>query len=82
MSMAGVSEQGTHISAPPMHCPSYPQAVTSAQHQDLTVGSAALFYAEGSSHPSMRMQVEAWARVALDGAWHKRGPPSPSSVAI
>jgi len=36
---------------------------------------AALLFAGVVSHPAQFAQVEAWARVARDGARQKRGPP-------
>jgi hypothetical protein len=45
-------------------------------HETLALASAAAFYAGVVSHPAQFSQVEAWARVALDGARQKRGPPS------
>ena len=68
--------QGTHVSAPPMRCPAYPKAVSPSRHLDLSLDAAALTFAEAVSHPAIRRQTEAWARVALDGARQKRGPPA------
>jgi hypothetical protein len=66
---------GTHLLARPNCCPLYPKAIAQSQHHDLSFNVAALLFAEAVAHPAIRRQTEAWARVALDGARQKRGPP-------
>jgi hypothetical protein len=67
---------GEHFTPAPMTCPLFPKAVSPVPHQTLFCDQAALLYAEVLSHPALARQTEAWARVALEGARHKRGPPS------
>ena len=73
---AMLNGSGEHFTSSPMKCPLYPKAVSPVPHQTLFCDRAALLYAEVVSHPAQTMQTEAWARVALEGARHKRGPPS------
>jgi len=64
------------LSAIPQHCPSYPAVVTQIKHGDLSLHAASLIFAEIVSHPSVKTQTQARARVALDSSRQKRGPPS------
>ncbi len=68
--------QGEHLVAAPSKCPMFPKAVSPTAHQNLSFDQAAVLYAEVVSHPALHRQTEAWARVALEGARHRRGPPS------
>ena len=68
--------QKHHLTAPMDCCPSYPKAISQSQHQDLSFNTAALLFAQVVSHPAMHQQTEARARIALDGARQKRGPPA------
>jgi hypothetical protein len=72
------SSSSINVSTIPQKCPAYPAAVTQIQHGDLSSHTASLIYAEIVSHPSVRTQTEARARVALDRSRQKRGPPSSS----
>lgn len=56
-------------------CPAYPAAVTQVQHGDLSCSTASLAFAEIVSHPAIKAQTLARARVALDRSRQKRGPP-------
>lgn len=67
---------GEHFTSEPTKCPLFPKAVSPVPHQTLFFDQAALMFAEAVSHPALSRQTEAWARVALEGARHKRGPPS------
>jgi hypothetical protein len=67
---------GRHFTAPQSTCPMMPKAVAPAHRENAALAVAAMFYAGITSHPAQFHQVEAWARVALDGARQKRGPPS------
>ncbi len=69
-------EHGDHFTTPRTTCPIFPKAVAPAHHEISSLAPAAVFYAAITSHPAQFHQVEAWARVALEGARHKRGPPS------
>jgi hypothetical protein len=60
----------------PSCCESFPRAVSPSNHQDLTLDTAALSFAEVVSHPAIHRQTEARARVALDRSRRKRGPPA------
>jgi len=66
----------TNLSAIPQRCPAYPAVVTPVRHGNLSFPSASLIFAEIVSHPAIKLQTEARARVALDRACHKRGPPT------
>lgn len=68
--------QGQHLMAAPSKCPMFPKAVGPTAHQSLTFDQAAVLYAEVVSHPALHRQTEAWARVALEGARFRRGPPA------
>jgi hypothetical protein len=70
------SGNGGRFTSEPTKCPLFPKAVSPVPHQTLFCDRAALLYAEVLSHPAQTPQTEAWARVALEGARHKRGPPS------
>jgi hypothetical protein len=67
---------GTSLSAIPPRCPAYPAAVTQIRHADLSFHAASLIFAEIVSHPAIKLQTEARARVALDRGRQKRGPPT------
>jgi hypothetical protein len=71
-----LSGPGTSLSAIPQRCPAYPAMVTSARHGDLSFYTASLIFAEVVSHPSVKGQTDARARVALDRSRQKRGPPT------
>ena len=57
-------------------CPMCPRSVTSGHGERVGVVAAALIFGEVVAHPGVRRQVEARARIALDRARHKRGPPA------
>lgn len=67
---------GTQVNVVPAKCPFYPTAANTAQHHELSFHTAALAFAEIVSHPAIHLQTEARARVALDCARQKRGPPA------
>ena len=67
---------GVHFTPVPMKCPLFPKALSPVPHQTLFFDRAALPFAEALSRPALARQTEPWARVALDGARHKRGPPA------
>jgi endonuclease/exonuclease/phosphatase (EEP) superfamily protein YafD len=54
----------------------FPKAVAPAHAETYALAPSAAFFAGVASHPAQFQQVEAWARVALEGARHKRGPPT------
>jgi hypothetical protein len=58
------------------HCPLFPHALASFDHQNLALHTAQAIFAAVVSHPAEHRQIEAWARVAEAGARHKRGPPT------
>jgi hypothetical protein len=76
MEQATALTQGTHFNPVPDCCPQYPKAISPAPHHYLSFNAAALLFAEVVSHPATHAQTEAWARIALDGARQKRGPPA------
>jgi hypothetical protein len=67
---------GRHFTIVRSKCPMFPQATVAVHHETLSLHAPALLFAEVLSHPAQFRQVEAWARVALAGARHKRGPPT------
>jgi hypothetical protein len=73
-------EAGQHVTVVHSNCPMFPKALAPAHHETLSIHLAAALYAEVLSHPAQFRQVEAWARVARDGARQKRGPPTASAV--
>ena len=64
-----------HLTTVPTRCPLFPKAVIPIPHQTLAFYHPALLFSEVVSHPAQHRQTEAWARIALEGAQHKRGPP-------
>jgi hypothetical protein len=66
---------GLHFNTVHSQCPMFPRALTAAHHEPLCLVRAAMLFAEAVSHPALHRQTEAWARVALQGARYKRGPP-------
>jgi hypothetical protein len=74
-SPANSSGSGLSFSAIPPRCPAYPAAVTPVRHGDLSFHAASLIFAGIVSHPVIKPQTEARARVALDLSRQKRGPP-------
>jgi hypothetical protein len=76
MQSADSSGNGIILSTIPQHCPYYPAVITQIRHGDLSVRSASLTFAEIVSHPAIKRQTEARARVSLDRTSQKRGPPT------
>jgi hypothetical protein len=76
MQQAESSGPGVSLSAIPQRCPAYPAVVTQVRHGDLSVHAASIIFAEIVSHPSVKTQTQARARVALDRSRQKRGPPT------
>jgi hypothetical protein len=73
---AAALSRGEQLPAAYGICPMFPATPGLSHHSQLTFDRPAMFYAEALSHPAQHRQTEAWARVALAGARHKRGPPS------
>jgi hypothetical protein len=69
------SAPGINLFAIPQHCPSYPAVVTQARHGDISFHATSLIFAGIVSHPCVKPQTQARARVALDISRQKRGPP-------
>jgi hypothetical protein len=69
---------GTQLKATPVPCPDCPSAAPVSVHFQLGLSSAHALFAEISAHPAIHAQTEARARIALDRAWRKRGPPASS----
>ncbi len=76
MRPVGASSSETSVSDLPQRCPAYPAVVTSVRHGDLSFHTASLIFAGVVSHPTVKPQTEARARVALDLSRQKRGPPA------
>jgi hypothetical protein len=70
------ADVGINLSAIPQHCPAYPTVVTSARNGDLSFHTASLIFAGIVSHPTVKPQTQARARIALDISRQKRGPPT------
>jgi hypothetical protein len=66
---------GNHFTPVPSKCPLFPKAVSPVPNQVLYFDQAAVLSDEFLSLPTQSRQPEASARVALEGARHKRGPP-------
>jgi hypothetical protein len=66
---------GVNLSAIPQCCPAYPAIVAPARHGHLSFQTESLIFAEIVSHPAIKPQTQARARVALDRSRQKRGPP-------
>jgi hypothetical protein len=75
MKTADATGTAVSLSATPPRCPAFPAVVTQAKRGDMSFHAASLIFAEIVSHPSVRTQTEACARVALDRSRQKRGPP-------
>jgi hypothetical protein len=67
---------GINLSTIPQHCPAYPAVITQARHGDLSIHTAPLIFAGIISHPTVKPQTQARARVAFDISRQKRGPPT------
>jgi hypothetical protein len=67
---------GTKLIATPAACPDCPSTAPASVHFHLGLNSALAHFAAISAHPAIHAQTEARARIALDRAWRKRGPPS------
>jgi hypothetical protein len=67
---------GEHFTPVRSKCPLFPNPTIPVSHLNLFFQHPSLTIAENVTHPARRSHTEAWARVALEGARHKRGPPS------
>ena len=76
MRPVGATSSETSVSDVPRHCPAYPAVVTPVRHGDLSFHAASLIFAGVVSHPTVKPQTQARARVALDLSRQKRGPPA------
>jgi hypothetical protein len=57
-------------------CPCCPGTAASLHHELLAFTDAPTVTSARLTQPARLRQTEAWARIALAGARHKRGPPS------
>ena len=67
---------GTKLMATPVPCPDCPATVAPMACPGLQVDATGSFFADLVSHPATHAQSDARARIALDRAWRKRGPPA------
>jgi hypothetical protein len=67
---------GVSVSTVPQHCPAYPAVVTPLRHSDLGLHTASLIFGELLSHPAVKPQTLARARVAVTRSRRQRGPPA------
>jgi hypothetical protein len=67
---------GKKLMATPVPCPDCPSTAPASVHFQLGLSSALAHFTEVSAHPAIHAQTEARARIALDRAWRKRGPPT------
>ncbi len=72
----GAASQGVEVSAKPQCCGQFPSSIAPSHSGDLFLIAPTPAFAEDVSLPSPAWQAEARARVALDRARHKRGPPT------
>jgi hypothetical protein len=70
------SGPGISLSAIPQRCPANPAVINSVQHMDLSLHTASLIFADVVSHPTVKPQTQARARIARDLSRQKRGPPA------
>lgn len=77
MKLQHTDSSGTEVtfSTIPQRCPAYPAVVIPVKHGDVSFPTASLIFAELISNPSVKIQTQARARVALDRSRQKRGPP-------
>ncbi|SEF76113.1 hypothetical protein SAMN05421819_1090 [Bryocella elongata] len=66
---------GQHFSAYRGRCSQYPQVIAQVHLGSFLPGRTPSHVALASIRVEPIRQVEAWARAALEGARHKRGPP-------
>ncbi|RRA48701.1 hypothetical protein D1Y84_10820 [Acidipila sp. EB88] len=64
------------FSAPPMHCPFFPQALSASHAPVLAAPAAALHGSMPAMAPAGVQQAECRWRIARDRSRQKRGPPS------
>jgi hypothetical protein len=67
---------GTKLMATPVPCPDCPSTAPVSVHFQLGLNSVLTHFAEINTHPVIPAQTEARARIALDLACRKRGPPA------
>ena len=73
--MQAMATDGAPQWVAPMRCPLCPRSVAPGHNERVGVVAAALIFGEVVAHPGVRRQAEERARIALDRARHKRGPP-------
>jgi hypothetical protein len=73
---AGSPHSGAILSTIEQRCPAYPATITKVRQGDLSLHSESLIFAGIVSHPTVKPQTHARARVALHRSRQKRGPPS------
>ena len=73
--MQAMTMDGSAQWTAPNRCPMTPRSVAPGHGERVGVVAAALIFGEVVAHPGVRRQAEARARIALDRARHKRGPP-------
>ena len=66
---------GTKVMATPVPCPDCPSTLPVSVHVQLGLASVSTNFAEISSDPAKHTHTAVRARIALDRAWRKRGPP-------
>ena len=74
--MQAMATEGSPRWTAPNRCPMSPRSVAPGHSERVGVLAAALIFGEVVAHPGVRRQAEARARIALDQARHKRGPPT------
>lgn len=73
---------GQKLSVAAPRCAEFPKAVASSHANDFFLMAPTPAFAEDVTLPSGIWQAEARARVALDRARHKRGPPTAGLLAL
>lgn len=69
-------QQSAQVTVLHSKCPLYPKASAPAHHPDYSFASPNFVLTTALSATDELGQIAAWARVALEGARHKRGPPA------
>ncbi len=81
MDQDGVSGRPVRLAADSRCSVALFSAVSPADHLDLTLDGAGMFFVGAVTHSAMQTQAEARARIALDRSRRKRGPPSQGFLA-
>lgn len=79
MQRTSSSAQSESVFATQAKCPFYPGAATLVRHNDAKLHTIATLLVEAANHSAVKAPTYAHARIDLDTAWQKRGPPALAS---